>query len=100
MGLEVGEAALDEDVGVESDDGVDAGGGVAGEDDAGEQKGNDVFAAEERVADFLAGGGGAGLGGDFHFMQLDGCLFRRAGAEERGAGLFTACGDRASGATR
>ena len=49
VGEDVGEAALQEDVGVEADDGVDAGGGVAGEDDAGKQEGEDVLAAEERV---------------------------------------------------
>src|ERR1700722_7026878 len=46
MCLEVREPALEKDVGVESDDRIDAGGGVAGEDDAGEQEGDDVFAAK------------------------------------------------------
>ena len=56
MCLKVGQAALEKDVGVESDDRIDAGGGVAGEDDAREQEGDNVFAAEERITDLLAGG--------------------------------------------
>ena len=50
---QVGEAALQENVGVVADDRVDAGGRVAEEDDAGEQKGNDVFAAQQGALPFL-----------------------------------------------
>ena len=56
MCLEVGQPALEKDIGVESDDRIDAGGGVAGEDDAREQEGDDVFAAQKRIADLPAGG--------------------------------------------
>ena len=57
----IGQAALQEDSGVESDDEVDAGGGVAGEDDAGEQEGDDVFAPKQRVAHLCSGGSGCRL---------------------------------------
>ena len=47
--LQVGEPALQQNASVVADDGVDAGGCVAGENDAGEQKGNHVFALQQRV---------------------------------------------------
>ena len=47
--LQIGEAALQQNAGVVADDGVDAGGRVAGKNDAGQQKGDDVFAAQQRI---------------------------------------------------
>ena len=93
MGAEIGETGLQEDGGVVAVDGVDAGGGVAGEDDAGEKEGNDVLAAEEGVAGGRNGDGGGAVGGDtflifdgLHLGELAVGLLRGAGAEESGAG--------------
>ncbi len=48
VSLNIGEAALQEDVSVVADDRIHAGGLVAGEDHAGEDEGNYIFPAEKR----------------------------------------------------
>jgi len=91
VGLEVGKAALHEDACVVADDGVDACGGVAGEDHEREEEGDDVFALKEALAGALAGGLlrllVRGLG---HFVELKLGLLGRAGAEQSGKCLVAA----------
>src|SRR6185437_16154296 len=51
VGMEIGESALQKDVGVVGDDGVDSGRRVAEQDDAGEHERDHVLALEERLTD-------------------------------------------------
>jgi len=55
VSLEVGQTALQQYVRVEADDGVDAGGLIAGENDAGQHKGNEVFTPQQRLFDLGSG---------------------------------------------
>ncbi len=57
--LHVGESALQQNAGVEADDRVDAGGRVAGENHAGQQERDHIFAAQQRIAHLFAGRGAA-----------------------------------------
>src|SRR5208282_3936255 len=71
MGLLVTKTRLNQYGRVVADDGIDAGGLIAGEDDAGQHKWNHVFAAEQGFLDARAGGfgffGGNGL---LHFLKF------------------------------
>lgn len=82
--VDEGEAALEQDGSVKSDDGVDAGHGIAEEDDAGQQEGSDVFAPEQRPRLlFLRAGLSLGLGHLLHLADFDIGLF--GGRERRSA---------------
>ncbi len=76
VGLQVTQTALQQDAGVVEDDRVDAGCGVAGEDGAGQDEGDDVLSAEKRLFDRVAGGlpGDGDFGGLFHLAQFVGGL--------------------------
>ncbi len=54
--MQIGKTGLDENSGVVTDDGIDAGELVAGEDDAGHHKRDDIFAAQQGFLDLCAGG--------------------------------------------
>src|ERR1022692_4273036 len=62
MSLDIGKAGLQKNVGVVSNDGVDASGLITGKDDAGQHKRNDVLAAQKRL--FYLGAGFRLLGRD------------------------------------
>ena len=88
VGLHVGKAALQEDVGVVANDGIDAGGSVAEENDAGQQERDDVLAVQERFLD-LSSGDTLILFGDesfVHFVEFEIGFSGGARAEKGSAG--------------
>src|ERR1039458_5520265 len=88
MSLNVGKAALQKNIGVIADDGVDAGGLIARENDTSQHKRNHVFPVQERFFNLRSGWGLCSFGGGrlFHLCQFEICLLVRAGAKERGVG--------------
>ena len=73
MRLHIGQAALKKNRGVVANNRIDAGGLIAGQDDAGQHKRNDVFAVKQRFPRRLSAGGRFGplrRGGRFHFLQF------------------------------
>ena len=75
----VAQAGLNENRRVVADDGIDAGGLIAGENDAGEQKRNDIFAAQQRFLDLVAGGLGfsAATVSAISFNSISACASER-----------------------
>ena len=55
MSVQIGKAGLDQNRRIVTDDGIDAGELVAREDDTGQKKRDDVFAMQQRFADFFTG---------------------------------------------
>ena len=93
MSLHIGKAALQKNVGVVPNDGVDAGCLVARKDDAGKNKWDHILSAQKRFLNFRAGYFASGralrsFGGGrlFHFRQFNVRLFVGARAKKRRVG--------------
>ena len=83
MSLNIGEPALQEDIGVIANDGVDAGGLIAREDHARQDKWDHIFPAQKRFFNFGSGRGLRFLGGGglLHFREFDIRLLAWCGSE-------------------
>ena len=83
MGVEIRESALQQDVRVVSDDRVDSGGLIAGENDARQDERDNVFTAQKRFAGLASRRCFGVLGSHcfLHFAKFEVGLFLRAGTE-------------------